>query len=102
MIKLCAILLMIEMLQAYATATDDIASPNQALRDASATELRRTYVPPSRQKWEFLLAEIKPGMSRADIGKVTTLHRIPSDGEMSRAGSGLCGIASTNAGDWNA
>jgi MORN repeat variant len=67
MIKLCAILVILGAGQAWSSPLDDLASPNQATRDAAAKTLRETYVPPLRSHWASLLNQLNPSMSEAAI-----------------------------------
>lgn len=46
---------------ALATPREDLASVSQGVRDAAARELRVSFVPPPRSKWEPVVAVIKPG-----------------------------------------
>jgi len=48
-----------------ATPRDDLASPDQARRDAAAKILRATYQPTPRATWEPLVALLKPGLPQS-------------------------------------
>src|SRR5258708_3677243 len=47
--------------------TDDLASPSQETRDATAKVLRGTWAPPARTNWEPLLSAIKVGMHETNV-----------------------------------
>lgn len=63
---------------ALATPREDSASASQEVRDAAARELRVSFVPPPRSKWEPVVAAIKAGdrkeyvMGLLEPFKVTT------------------------------
>ena len=50
-----------------ASATADLASPSQEVRDAAAKRIRASFAPPPRATWEPLLASIEEGDSRASV-----------------------------------
>jgi hypothetical protein len=62
---------------------DDLASPSQAVRDAAAARIRRSYAPPERARWEPLLASIQPGDPAASV-----LAKLPSGAEPGPGGAG--------------
>ena len=47
--------------RAFPSPTSDLSSPSQEVRDAAGRILRNTYTPPSREKWDAIIASIKPG-----------------------------------------
>lgn len=47
-----------------------LRSTDQKTRDTAAAELRRTYVPTTRERWEPLVSSIKPGMSKTALLKL--------------------------------
>jgi hypothetical protein len=44
-----------------------LRSPEQTIRDAAAEKLRASYLPPSRKRWDALLAKTKPGDLKTEI-----------------------------------
>lgn len=46
-----------------ATPREDLASPDQAVRDQAAAEIRRTFVPIPESKWAPVMAKIKKGQA---------------------------------------
>lgn len=59
-----------------ATAADveelifQLRSPDQKIRDTAAAELRKAYVPTTRERWEPLVSSIKPGASKSALLKL--------------------------------
>jgi len=56
---------------AMATPVEDLASPDQAVRDRAATELRTTFKNTPESKWTPVLAKFQEGQSRDDVEKAT-------------------------------
>src|SRR5947207_12353769 len=64
----------------YASPADDLASPSQEKRDAAAKEIRRAYAPPSRSKWDSLIAEFRLGMPQTNVLKQIRSHKLDFEG----------------------
>lgn len=60
-LNLVTLLLAVSTGIALATPLEDLASASREVRDAAARELRASFVPPLRSKWEPVVAVIKPG-----------------------------------------
>jgi hypothetical protein len=80
----CLALFLVAALQLPASPLADLASPDQATRDAAAKILRASYQPPPRTKWEPLLAKLTPGLSGKELRKLL----MPYPGEGSASGGG--------------
>ena len=65
----------------FASPESDLSSPSQEVRDAAAKTLRDTFNPPPQSKWDSLMSEIKPGITKADV--LELLH------PLSRFGAGM-------------
>jgi len=60
-----ALLLMTSL--AAADPRSDLASPDQAKRDAAAATIAKTWKAPAKATWDKLLASIKPGEPQASV-----------------------------------
>jgi len=85
--KLCAILIVLSTSLGWSLPQDDLASGDQATRDAAAKTLRITYEPIPRGKWEPLLEKIKPGMSKDAFAELLSSYHAQSEGGDSSGGS---------------
>lgn len=69
-----------------ASPLEDLRSPSQQVRDAAATSLRASYVPPPRSRWDTVVAAVKPGDSSDTILQLLQPYRVtrelgPSTGQ---------------------
>lgn len=83
---LAVLILVGTCLPALSSPRDDLASPDQATRDAAAKILRQTYVPPARTTWEPLLKQLTPGMSVVVMQKLLKPYHPKSEGSFSGGG----------------
>jgi hypothetical protein len=51
----------------FASAVDELGSPSQVTRDASAKAIRNAYTAPSRARWDSLASSLNIGSKQADI-----------------------------------
>jgi hypothetical protein len=70
---------------ASAGPVEDIASPSQETRDAAAKSLRENARPTPRKQWEAVIDAIKPGDTKAEIGKRLDPYKVTEE-EMGAAG----------------
>jgi hypothetical protein len=72
---------------AGASPLDDLRSPSQQVRDAAATSLRASYVPPQRSRWETVLAALQPGDSKDLVLQMLQPYSVTMEGRMGGGGS---------------
>lgn len=53
-----------------ASPVEGLASPEQAVRDRAAAEIRETYRVIAESRWELVAKEVKPGMTKEEIRTV--------------------------------
>jgi hypothetical protein len=72
---------------AMSAPRDDLASPDQATRDAAAKVLRDTYVAPPRTKWDAFMAQIKPGMKHSALNELLAPYHFKLEDTLPTAGA---------------
>ena len=70
-----------------ASPLEDLRSPSQQVRNAAAALLRASYVPPSRSRWEPVLAALKPGDSKDLVLQMLQPYSVTMEGRISGGGS---------------
>jgi hypothetical protein len=70
-----------------ATPRADLHSPSQQVRDAAATLLRASYVPPPRSRWEPVLAALRPGDSKDLVLQMLQPYSVKMEGAIGGGGS---------------
>lgn len=84
-----------------ARPVDDLASPDQAVRDAAAQIQRKEWVHAPRGKWQPVLDKVPAGSpSAAAVDLLKTYHATAEGGDAS-GGSSKRGIASMTFGSSN-
>src|SRR5262245_25130623 len=64
----------------FGSTTNDLASPDQATRDAAAKALRATWTPPARTNWDSLLAALTNGMPRRNVLELLRPLKVTPEG----------------------
>jgi hypothetical protein len=59
-----------------AAPVEDLASPEQAVRDRAAAEIRETYREIPANRWAWIAEEVKPGMTKEQIRALFLSHGV--------------------------